>query len=386
MLSVIFSIILYFSYVLQTFHTQLYSTITNPHILSRDENKTFDLSAGTYYGDTSDSEAASTYSVPPKWEISPDGIVRIPYAMFDNVTDNMRLIIYYGMEIIQRGTNILYIPKTDNDVRYIQFSKHPQLCDAIVGMYYSWGEHRINFADSCFGVTAVLHELFHSLGILHEHQRDDRHTIIKISNPANDAIIRRLNQNIKYLTPYDLWSISHYDFSNVEDMSASFTRIINPKYKLGPLQMGVPTTLSSCDWQAISELYNNNKPAPFCVPSTKPVSYIYPAPSFLRTSADTKFAYRFCSGYMGIPGMLQCSLNNNEEFPDTPWLDEVKYLSSSVVSYAKRREFCNSVDSRNNKRISSKKCQQYCIKDCPFTHRNQTLRECINQHPDCYIR
>ena len=92
--------------------------------------------------------------------------------------------------------------------------------DVTSGFYagegYSWvgmkgGEQQLTCSTSC-AVTTFLHEMGHTIGLLHEHQRPDRNTFIEF-NQAN-ADLPNVANNFTFFT-YDYQVIGLYDYASV---------------------------------------------------------------------------------------------------------------------------------------------------------------------------
>lgn len=42
------------------------------------------------------------------------------------------------------------------------------------------GRQQVSLADECIDYATIIHELMHVIGFIHEHQRDDRDSFVKI--------------------------------------------------------------------------------------------------------------------------------------------------------------------------------------------------------------
>ena len=87
-------------------------------------------------------------------------------------------------------------------------------CTSYVGR--TGGRQNVNLERNftCFGIVnasgfdgSILHELLHAVGLIHEHQRSDRNTFVRVnSNDSNYAP----TYDTETYTPYDFGSIMHY--------------------------------------------------------------------------------------------------------------------------------------------------------------------------------
>jgi uncharacterized protein (TIGR02145 family) len=101
------------------------------------------------------------------------------YTINSNITYNTIITPSFIREAIQeveRQTNLIFVQRT-NQPNYVEFVWHPEACSSPVGMLTGRGEITIaNWAIK--GV--VMHEIGHTIGLLHEHSRPDRDNFIDV--------------------------------------------------------------------------------------------------------------------------------------------------------------------------------------------------------------
>lgn len=105
-----------------------------------------------------------------KW---PNGVV--PFIFDTNYSDDEKSIVLHAMQVFVENTCVRFIPKTDDDVEHIRFTKSRE-CGSNIG--YRAGSKEpldVTYSQYCLSLPgAVQHELFHVLGLLHEQCRPDR--------------------------------------------------------------------------------------------------------------------------------------------------------------------------------------------------------------------
>ena len=113
---------------------------------------------------------------------------------------------------------INYRERDSSDTNYVRIripNHNAKHCKSTLGKRAaSNGELYIEFAENWCTHRDVWHEMFHTIGLFHEHQRSDRDEYVKF-NQINLQDPSRLNNFItlkvyKPVWPYDITSILHY--------------------------------------------------------------------------------------------------------------------------------------------------------------------------------
>ncbi|CAJ0605105.1 unnamed protein product [Cylicocyclus nassatus] len=106
----------------------------------------------------------------------------VPYELVPYLNVTQREVVRYAMNAFQKHTCIKFRKRTERDMYYLLISGIPRKwCYSTVGRDTS--SHRtnegkfitdLNMDPQCFNRPAMIHELMHSIGFHHEHQREDR--------------------------------------------------------------------------------------------------------------------------------------------------------------------------------------------------------------------
>ncbi|KAH7731008.1 astacin protease precursor [Aphelenchoides avenae] len=148
-------------------------------------------------------------SVVKKW---PNG--RIPYVLSAQYNERERAILARAFQEYHARTCIRFTPKTAFDRDFLYIGKIDG-CYSDVGR--AGGRQELSLDDGCLQYDTIIHELMHSVGFYHEHERWDRDQYITILWPnidreAYDQFGRvDLTESSYYEQPYDYHSIMHYD-------------------------------------------------------------------------------------------------------------------------------------------------------------------------------
>ena len=135
----------------------------------------------------------------------------IPYDIMADA-EPARNSIRAGILALNARTNVCLVPKGRRDVAVIKFiASSNTVSSSGIGYTPNGTTIRINIRGGGFSGT-VIHEVIHSLGFWHEHQRPDRDDFIDINfnNIQNDFKHNFTVRNGDIITPYDFTSIMHY--------------------------------------------------------------------------------------------------------------------------------------------------------------------------------
>ncbi|XP_064831675.1 hatching enzyme 1.2 [Oncorhynchus masou masou] len=186
------------------------------------------------------------------WSKSVDGHVYIAYRLSLDYSDLDQRIIKSGMENMERGTCVRFVPWThQRDYLDIQPKSG---CWSYLGQ--RGGRQTLSLqSPDCMLSGVASHELMHALGFVHEHSRIDRDNYVTVlwENIWKD----RVRNFEKFKTnsldvPYDYDSIMHFGmYSYSEDGDPT----IKPKRKNHNNHLGQRTGLSQLDKMKINKLY-----------------------------------------------------------------------------------------------------------------------------------
>jgi len=201
------------------------------------------------------------------WE---DGI--IPYEINESdfpIGSSQRSIINEAINEMNSKTNAWFKPrqKGRGEIDYVSFEKSETSCSTIVGK--NGGKQSLACAiGDKFGLGSVVHEMMHTLGFFHEHQRYDRDNFVYVdySNVISQNDFAKFDEKYTLtVSDYDYASIMHYPAivtnqnlvknSNIQTIKA--LKILPAEVVLG--QRGA---LSQKDIESINSLYttvHNNK-------------------------------------------------------------------------------------------------------------------------------
>ncbi|GFY71815.1 astacin-like metalloprotease toxin 1 [Trichonephila inaurata madagascariensis] len=188
-----------------------------------------------------------------RWPGYPGGAT-VPYVIrsdLSHITD----IIEKAMEQYHKNTCVRFVKRT-NEPDYV-FIKKGQGCFAVVGK--SGGPQPLSLGDGCHDVGTAVHELGHTLGMFHEHNRSDRDTYLiiheqNIQNGRIDQFNKTEASEEMKTTPYNPESIMHYgnyafskDRKHLKTMEArDGTTLLDPFQKPG---------LVDTDIQMVKDMY-----------------------------------------------------------------------------------------------------------------------------------
>jgi len=164
------------------------------------------------------------------------------------------------MQHISQVTCLKFTPKTTSHYNYINY-QNGNGCNSPLGMV--GGRQNINLGGGCRYVGTVIHEIGHSLGLVHEHQLPDRKLWIDYNNVDPKWAIwfkAYTTQEIDQTgVPYDYRSIMHY---GIRAFSGNGGQTIhaNDKSKEYLIQdTWHKSTLAGSDIKVINNIYCNGQ-------------------------------------------------------------------------------------------------------------------------------
>ncbi len=129
----------------------------------------------------------------------------IPYSL-GNLSNDLKENLLQAIEIFEKKTPIQFKQKTSSDQNYIFFQEGRHNCYSRFGR--TGGKQIISLSLGC-DVQKISHEILHSLGFLHEQNREDRDQFLKILwqniNPEQHLQFKKI--------PHKLMSAEKTNFS-----------------------------------------------------------------------------------------------------------------------------------------------------------------------------
>lgn len=266
----------------------------------------------------------------------------------------------WAMEYISRGSNIMFRPREATDQMYITFIYDQPGCGAVPPFADQPLPMHLDRNDAfCSLRGSVLHELMHSLGFMHEHQRPDRDMFLDPSylptgfRHGRDIVANLVKaRRVRYSTPFDYYSIMHYPGGSQQDSGYS---LVPTDPRIDRLNFrGNRMFLTTCDWNALNTVYPGPRRPPPCVPEPSPPDVLQPL-SKNNISDENECRYSPSQAF----GEHRCVFPNGTEFPDLSFIPtDADFVvppddSDGRAEAAALEKFCTS-------RFSSDPCQQIC--------------------------
>ncbi|XP_054166074.1 zinc metalloproteinase nas-4-like [Oppia nitens] len=101
----------------------------------------------------------------------------IPYVISDTFSSDSRQLILNAINSFHNKTCVKFVLKQPQDTDYVLITSG-QGCSSPVGRQGK-GQN-VTLGDGCLQLHTIIHELMHSIGFFHEHQRYDRDIYIDI--------------------------------------------------------------------------------------------------------------------------------------------------------------------------------------------------------------
>jgi len=136
---------------------------------------------------------------------------RVPYVFGSGLRE--QAAAQYAVDrwnTLAQETGVTFVSRT-SEADFVEFVSDEARCFSAVGRH--GGPQVLNLGGAC-GVVAALHEVGHTVGLIHEHQRPDRNEYIEIALTNLDAADASDWDVLPFaatVTPYDYGSVMHYD-------------------------------------------------------------------------------------------------------------------------------------------------------------------------------
>ncbi|CAI5447955.1 unnamed protein product [Caenorhabditis angaria] len=178
-----------------------------------------------------------------KW---PNG--RIPYVISNQYNERERAVLARSFQSYHDKTCIRFVPRTAVDNDYLYIGKIDG-CYSDVGR--AGGRQELSLDNGCLQYDTAIHELMHSVGFYHEHERWDRdeHITILWHNIDREAYDQfgkvDLAESSYYGQLYDYYSIMHYDslafskngFETMVAKASEMTPVIGAAIDFSPIDV-----------------------------------------------------------------------------------------------------------------------------------------------------
>ncbi|XP_055356116.1 uncharacterized protein LOC129601344 [Paramacrobiotus metropolitanus] len=184
----------------------------------------------------------------------PNNGKNIPYAI-EGFSPEQKQVIKKALRIIEWRTSLcITFKKRKQEREYIQF--YPgRSCKAHIGYVFGHAA-KVQLHTDCFSSGIIQHEILHTLGMFHEHNRPDRDQYISLIEHNIRTDLDKRNYEIlprmaTYGMPYDVDSIMHYG-NGVEISKKGRTAIVA---KVPSDNMGQRKGLSVLDVAKLQKAY-----------------------------------------------------------------------------------------------------------------------------------
>ncbi|CAJ0596148.1 unnamed protein product [Cylicocyclus nassatus] len=193
-----------------------------------------------------------------KWRLQAGNDYIIPYTITGQYEPNELEMLKKVMEHVHDTTCIRFKQRKD-EKDYVEIQNNFK-----GGCYSPVGRHsgkrvmnlEANYAATCFTPRILLHELFHVIGLFHEHMRFDRDNYVTVHY---DNVERRywsqfqkltLWQATTYNIPYDYKSIMHYSKTSFAKPGTISMETKDPRYQLSTAKAATPS-----DYLKVCKIY-----------------------------------------------------------------------------------------------------------------------------------
>lgn len=255
------------------------------------------------------------------WEF---GIV--PVAFDADITPSQRTLFFNACKWWEPA-GVSCLART-NEPLYAQVTQSGTWCSSFVGMRAGPAQP-LTLGPGCWTSGVIAHELGHTIGLIHEHQRADRDVYVTINygnvEPGQEHNFTKVVTS-RLWTEYDFGSLMHYSRTA---WSKNGTETITPKPGYNATNMGQQSAVSPNDMVTVTSIYNL-PPAVYRTYSVSPRRFQMKRDEALGAMAAIN-AYYVAPGGLNRPNGL--SLNNKPDFLGlAAWFFDV-YVNTRYAGY-----------------------------------------------------
>lgn len=195
----------------------------------------------------------------------PGGV--LPIVFEAGMTQAEANYVFYACNTIWRGVaNVSCVNRT-TQASYVFVTKSASGCFAYLGSPKPGApaQRQLNLGVGCWDQRRVVHELGHSLGLMHEHQRPNRDNFVQIHlenvKPGQEGQFQLFAQGAGdfYTNAYDFGSVMHYE-ATAFTKNGLATIVPLPQYAAAAQGMGTAQAPSSYDGAVLRAVYGASAP------------------------------------------------------------------------------------------------------------------------------
>lgn len=299
-----------------------------------------------------------------------DRMYDVPYYFYDVQSQYLMIKVRWALYYLTRGSNLHFVESHYYDSGFIFYQKETSYLERDNSV-----KNKVTFyIDEAITTADVLRLALKALGMVEEHLRKDRETVLALTGYAGQRY--PIEDTAVLATDYDVASIMH----PVMDPALEHVRagVSVRDATLREAAEGHRGFLSSCDWVTLGKMYPGIRPLPTCVPGSVPLVTV-PSYAFLRlNNFNRTFTERECRFNVGKwYDDAACRFHEGREFPKLHWLKEEVYTFPSTVPIGRIHRLCRYYKSRDTSILSHKSCFSACVNTCPQRFPMVPLAHCM---------
>lgn len=274
----------------------------------------------------------------------------VPFVIDAQISSSLRNKITMALNIFMDRTCVAFRTKTSSDEDYISFEATSGRSPCYSRLGRTGGKQILSIGIGCESIGIILHEVAHSIGLVHQHTRSDRDTHMRVF-PARaepygqgyfdtyDLAIFGTNSLVANQYSFDAgsimrWGEKAYSMTDIDDGSTIESLVANTT--LGQV-FGQNSRLSVGDVKTIRHLYSCRKPTSTCSFTLHGLDY----DGFVNTTRSGKNCRIWHEIYLGSMGDVDVTIPANHNYcrnPNNTAMGPWCYFSQKGINSI---EYCN---------------------------------------------